>query len=372
MSLNWKTCLKIGTSIFALYLAITYWPKIANLISLIVSAAVPIIIGCIIAYLVNILLNLYEKHYFKNSNNPLVVKTRRPLCLLFSFLTLAAIIALVISLIVPQLISCVKLVAQELPAAINFTLSGLERLNLLSEDTLSMLSSIDWQSKLGEIVNAVSSGIGSVVDVAITAISGLFTGIVTAFLSIIFAIYLLLNKDKLSRQLTFTMQHYLPKSVFNKILYISSVLDDCFHKYIVGQCTEAVILGVLCFLGMFILRLPYAAMISALIAFTALIPIAGAYIGAAVGAFMILTISPIKALFFLIFIIILQQLEGNLIYPRVVGTSIGLPGLWVLAAITVGGGIGGIPGMLFGVPLSATLYRLIKNNMLKQKENTAS
>ena len=142
--------------------------------------------------------------------------------------------------------------------------------------------------------------------------------------------------------------------------------DDCFHRYIVGQCTEAVILGVLCTVGMLIFRFPYAPMIGALIGFTALIPVAGAYIGAAVGAIMILTVSPLKALLFLVFIVVLQQLEGNLIYPKVVGKSIGLPAIWVLAAITVGGSLMGIAGMLISVPITAALYRLLKEDMRRQ------
>ena len=143
------------------------------------------------------------------------------------------------------------------------------------------------------------------------------------------------------------------------------ILNDCFHKFIVGQCIEAVVLGLLCTIGMTIFKFPYATMIGALIAFTALIPVAGAYIGAGVGAFMILTVSPMQALLFLVFIVILQQLEGNLIYPRVVGSSIGLPGIWVLAAVTIGGGIMGVAGMLIGVPLAAALYRILRDDLKK-------
>lgn len=151
-------------------------------------------------------------------------------------------------------------------------------------------------------------------------------------------------------------------------MYFLSVLNDSFHRFIVGQCTEAVILGVLCMLGMFILRLPHAVMIGTLIGFTALIPVAGAYIGAAAGALMILTVSPIKALIFLIFLIILQNVEGNIIYPKVVGKSIGLPALFVLAAVTIGGGLFGVIGMLVGVPLTAAVYRLLKEDV--EQKNT--
>ena len=150
------------------------------------------------------------------------------------------------------------------------------------------------------------------------------------------------------------------------------ILDDCFHRYIVGQCTEAVILGALGSAGMVILRLPYALMVGALVAFTALIPVAGAYIGAAVGAIMILTVDPVKALIFLVFLVILQQLEGNLIYPKVVGSSMGLPGIWVLAAVTVGGGLAGILGMLLGVPLAAVVYRIIRDDVRKHESKNCT
>ena len=146
-----------------------------------------------------------------------------------------------------------------------------------------------------------------------------------------------------------------------------NVLDDSFHRYVVGQCIEAVILGTLCMLGMLVFGFPYATMIGALVGATALIPIAGAYIGAGVGAILILTVSPVEALLFLVFIVVLQQLEGNLIYPRVVGTQLGLPALWVLAAITVGGNVMGIGGMLLAVPLTTAIYRLVRENVRKRE-----
>ena len=161
------------------------------------------------------------------------------------------------------------------------------------------------------------------------------------------------------------MKRYMKEKVYSKTRYVLSVMNDSFHKYIVGQCTEALILGGLCTLGMLILKIPYATMTGAVIAFTALIPVAGGYIGAAVGAFMILTVSPVKAIIFLIYIVVLQQLEGNLIYPRVVGSSMGLPAIWVLAAVTIGGGVMGIAGMLIGVPIAATLYRLLREDVNK-------
>ena len=370
MKLNLKTLFKIGISIFALFLCIYHWPSFFKFILTVLGAASPLIVGCALAFILNILMGFYEKHYFKKSKNITLQKSRRPVCLILAILTLLAIIAVVISLVLPQLISCIKHIISVLPSAINNVIEALSKSEYISKDLVATLSSIDWRSKIGEIANTLFSGLGSVVDVVVSTITSVFTGVVTAFIGIIFAAYLLLQKETLARQGDKLMQRYLKESVMNKIKYVLSILNDCFRRYIIGQCTEAVILGVLCTLGMLILGLPYATMIGAFIAFTALIPIAGAYIGAGVGAFMIVMVSPVKALVFLIFIVVLQQLEGNLIYPRVVGSSIGLPGIWVLAAITIGGGVMGVGGMLLGVPLAATIYRIIKNDVNKDKIGT--
>lgn len=367
MKIEWKTCFRIGISIFALYLCIHYWPTVAGFVGAVVGAAAPLLIGCAIAYLINILMSLYERLYFPKTTKTWLCKSRRPVCLVAAIITLLAVIALVVWLIVPQLSSCVQLLFAELPDAFKTAVSWVERLNILPENMEDSLSAIDWQSTLRQFADLLTSGLGDVVGVVVNVVSSVFSGVVTAFLSIIFAIYLLMGKDKLGQQTTRVMKRYLADRWYQKVIYVCGILNDCFRRYIIGQCTEAVILGVLCAVGMMILRLPYAAMIGALIAFTALIPVAGAYIGGVIGAFMIFTVSPIKAVIFVIFLVILQQVEGNLIYPRVVGSSMGLPGIWVLAAVTIGGGIMGILGMLIGVPLAATLYRMVRNDMNKPK-----
>ena len=205
-------------------------------------------------------------------------------------------------------------------------------------------------------------------NVAVTAVTSIFSVVANIVLGLIFALYLLLDKNRLVRQIKKVSGKYIPSKIHSKVSHVLEVVNDSFRRFIVGQCTEAVILGTLCTIGMMILKLPYAAMIGALIAFTALIPIVGAFIGAGVGAFLILMESPMKALIFLIFIIVLQQLEGNLIYPKVVGSSIGLPGIWVLAAVTVGGGVMGIWGMLIGVPVAAAVYRLVREAVNKKTD----
>lgn len=365
MNIEWKSCFRIGFSIFLLYLCINYWSVAANLFALLFGAAMPLLIGCIIAYIANILMSFYEKHYFTTTKHNLLHKSRRPVCMILAFATVIAVVILVIRLILPQLFDCVQLILAELPAFLTMVFEAIEEMNILPEDIAGTLSNFDWQSKIGEIIQMLTSGLGNVVDVIIRMVSSVFSVLVSGLLSIIFAIYLLLGKETLNRQVHTVLARYLKKNWYDNFNYVIEVIDDCFHNYIVGQCIEAVIIGVLCTFGMSILQLPYATMVGALIAFTALIPVAGAYIGAAIGAFMILTVSPIKALIFLIFIVVLQQLEGNIIYPKVVGSSIGLPGIWVLAAVTIGGGVLGITGMLLGVPLAAAIYRLIREDVNK-------
>lgn len=363
MKLTWKELLKIGAGLFLLYLAITYWEKAAGLIVTVLGAATPIFIGGVVAYLVNILMGRYERMYFPGAKKGFLIKSRRPVCMLLAFLTLIAVVVLVVLLILPQLGDCIGVIVDGLPGfmetVVNWVIAVSQELELITPEVTETLINIDWQSRIGELVKMLTSGIGNVMDVVINAVSSVVSGVVTALMSLIFSIYLLGGKETLVGQFHRLTRRYLPEKARERLNYVLGVLNSAFRSYIVGQCTEAVILGALCSLGMWILGLPYAAMIGTLVGFTALIPVAGAYIGAGVGAFMILTVDPFEALIFLIFIVVLQQLEGNLIYPRVVGSSMGLPGIWVLSAVTIGGGIMGVAGMLLGVPLAAALYRII-------------
>lgn len=370
MKIEWKTCFKIGITILLLYICIHFFPSVVKLITALIGAATPLIIGCVIAYLVNILLVLYEKIFVPNTKKKALIKARRPLCMIFSYVTLIGVIALVIVLVVPQFISCLELLVSQIPDALNAVVEKLQHWEILPDNIKESLGNINWQEKLQQFGGTISSGVGSIFDFLVNAVSSVFSGIITGFISIIFSIYLLYSKEKLGHQIDRVMEHYIKKSWYEKIKHVLDVLNNCFRKYFMCQCLEALILGVLCTLGMLLLNIPYAGMIGALVAITALIPIAGAYIGAIVGAFMILTVSPVKALIFLIFLIILQQLEENLIYPRVVGSSIGLPSFWVLAAITIGGGLLGIIGMIIGVPLAAALYRLLREDLNRPKIRT--
>ncbi|MEE0945796.1 MAG: AI-2E family transporter [Acutalibacteraceae bacterium] len=363
MNFNWKLCFKLCFSVFLLYLCISYWDSVSVAI---LGASAPIIIGFVIAYLVNIIMTFYQRHYFPKSKNKFVKKTRLPVCMLGAFLTVLAVIALVIGLVVPELVSCIQVIIEKLPTAIGNSITRLSEVEFISDELIASLREINWQQRITDILGFATTGVGSVVSMVISSVTAVFSGVVTGFLSLIFAIYFLIGKVRLIGQVKKVCKHYLKDGIYKKISYTVKVINDSFHRYIVGQCIEAVILGVLCTVGMLILKLPYATMIGALIAFTALIPIVGAFIGAAVGAFMILTEAPIKALIFIIYIVVLQQLEGNLIYPKVVGSSIGLPAIWVLAAVTVGGGVFGIPGMLIFVPLTAAIFKIIKDDIGKK------
>lgn len=367
MKIQWKTCFKIGISIFLLYLCIHYLEGVQGFLVKTLGAASPLLIGCVIAYVVNIIMTAYERHYFPMSKKKALIATRRPLCMLAAFLTVIAIIVIVVSLILPELTECIQLLVNQLPGAFKKLVSFIEGFGVVPEDILAELSNLDWQAKIGDIFNTISSYFGNVVNALFTVITAFFSGLVVAILSIIFAVYLLLSKEKLQRNISDIADSYFKKKFCDKSRYVLSVTNDSFHKFIVGQTMEAVILGVLCTVGMLILRLPYATMIGALVGFTALVPVVGAFLGAIVGAFMISTVSLIQALIFIIFIVVLQQLEGNLIYPKVVGSSLGLPAFLVLAAVTVGGGVFGIAGMLLGVPLVASAYKILGADVRKRK-----
>ncbi len=375
-----KKYLYLGTTLFALYLLTRYWSGVEQAIFMLAYAVAPLFGGFVVAYVVNIPMTFLEKKLFRKERTAFARKLKRPLCMILSFALLVALIFLVTTLIVPELVSCVKLLVTEVPPVLDDWYKSLEDRYGISgivkdEFVARFGENPDWKGLVEKAVGFVAGGLGNVMTSVVSLISAVFSTVFSVFVSLVFAVYLLIGKEKLTGGLVRIVNTYLKKHdrVRGGLFRVVSVLDDSFHRFLVGQCTEAVILGVLCIIGMTIFRFPYATMIGTLVGFTALIPIAGAYIGAGVGALMIFTAdSFLSALLFVVFIIVLQQLEGNLIYPRVVGASIGLPGIWVLTAITVGGAVGGIIGMLVGVPLCATVYKLVNTDMDEREANTQS
>lgn len=367
-----KKYLKIGLIAAVLVVLVQHFNEALALFWMLTGAASPLLMGGVIAYILNILLRQVEKWYFPNSKKPLVIKTRRIVCILLSILLLLLAVFLVVWVVVPELVSSIKLIGREIPPVVEKLMDWLVRQSSALPELNQMLSSleINWPDTLRKVANLITSGAGGVINSVVSVVSTTIGAVTTFVIGLIFALYLLMNKEKLLRQGDKLMRAYLKPKTHQRIVYLLTTANQTFSAFIVGQCTEAVILGALCTVGMLLFRFPYAAMTGAVVGVTALIPIVGAYIGAAVGAFMIFTQDPFQAVLFLIFLVVLQQLEGNLIYPRVVGTSIGLPGIWVLAAVTIGSGIMGIPGMLLGVPTAATLYKLLGtdvNKRLRQK-----
>lgn len=366
VNIKWKTCFKIGVSAFILFLCIYYWQTAVNYLLVIAGSLISLLIGGVIAYIVNILMSFLESHYFADSNKKYVIKSRRPVCMIVSFLIVLLIVVLVIALVVPELIKSISMIINRLPVAFR-NLSENELITKYLPVISEYISNINWNEIVNRAQRFFTDNFGGMAGNLISTVSTVFSSVLNFVLGLIFSIYLLLSKDRLCAQAKEIMEHYVKKSWNEKIQYVLTILNRNFHRFIVGQCTEAVILGVLCAVGMVIFRFPYAIMIGVLVGFTALIPVVGAYVGAAAGIFMMLTISPMKALMFVIFIVVLQQLEGNLIYPRVVGNSLGLPALWVLVAVTVGGGIGGVIGMLVAVPIVSSIYQLVQNDVRKRR-----
>lgn len=369
MKLDWKTCFRLGVSAFILFLCIHNWDGFTRFLGTLLSTAGPLFIGAIVAYIINIPMSFYERHYFPGSQRQLVVRSRRPVCMLMAFVSIIAIIFLVLRLVVPEVAKCVTLLLSSVPPMLQKLTDALSKSPLITDNLSEFLQGVDWKSALADAIEFLRTGVGNIADLAVHIATGLISGVANVFVGLIFAVYLLGGKERLGRQLNALSMRYIPASWRETGGHVLAVANDSFHRFFVGQCTEAVILGVLCGVGMLLFGFPYAAVVGATVGLMALIPVAGAFIGGAVGFLLILPVSPVKAVLFVVYLIILQQLEGNLIYPRVVGSSLGLPGMWVLAAVIIGGGLGGIPGMVLSVPLTACIYRLVREDIRKhQKE----
>ncbi len=373
--MKWKKYVELGITAVIVLLIIKYSQSFLDFIGLLFGILLPILAGCAIAYVINIIMSFYERHYFRKSKSSFGEKSRRPVCLTGAVVTVFAVIALILLLVTPEIANSVNLILTQLPATINELLKNEMIASSLPEELVESLRDINWNELFAMIVEVLSSGAaGNIANTVVGAVSSVFGTVSTVFIGVVFALYILGEKEKLGIQFNDLITHYLPEKLTKNLLYFCGTANRCFHSFIVGQCTDALILGCLCAVGMLILQMPYVLMVSVMVSFTALIPFAGAYIGSIAGMLIILTVSPVKAIIFIIFITVLNNLEGNLIYPRVVGNSIGLPAIWVIAAVTIGGGLGGIPGMILGVPLTATIYSLISDNLNKKKaqSNAAS
>ncbi len=334
-----------------------------------ISILMPLLLGGIIAYVLNILVDKLERlPPFSNPDHP-AYPYRRAVSIVTSLAVIAIVVVVLVRIIIPQLTDAFRVILAGVPPLLEQLLAWVSSMDIPVPQIQEWVASlnVNWPQLVQKVASYLSSGMTNLFTTTVSFVGAVSGVVVQLLMSFIFALYLLAGKEKLARQFQTLGRTYLSRRVYQGIFYVLDTAHDTFTKFIVGQCTEAVIIGVLCTLGMMLLRFPYATMIGTLIGATALLPIVGAYLGAAVGAFMIFTVNPVQSVAFLVFIVILQQLEGNLIYPRVVGSSIGLPGIWVLTAVTVGGGIAGIAGMLLAVPITATLYKLLRQDVAKRQ-----
>lgn len=343
-------------------------------IKYIIAIFMPFIIGAMMAFVLNVLLNVVENKLFKKlnkKNTKTWKKLKRPISLVTTFIIIIAIIALILGLIIPQLKNTVELFTENFDSYKTQSVELLEKVGI-EKKTINKLNN-NIENIQEEATKYISKNSDKIMQTTVGVATTVAGTVATIVLGIVFAIYILLKKEDLTRQFKKLARAYLPEKRQTTLKEISTLSNKTFGNFVSGQCIEALIIGLLCFIGMLILQIPYAPTIAVLVGFTALIPVFGAFIGTAIGAFLILMVDPTKALVFVIFIIILQQLEGNLIYPKVVGNSVGLPGIWVMVAVTVGASIGGILGMLLSVPVCSILYSILRtdvNNRIDQKNKT--
>lgn len=325
----------------------------------------PVILGIIMAFILSILVDMWEKLFVKLKLKS-IEKFKRGISILLSFFTIFVFLYLIFMLIAPQLKESLTVFSESFPSTFDSIKTKI--INYLSTlpsiDTKIISQNLDGQEIVQKLLSYISSWTGGIFDFL-----GSFFGLVANIvMGLIIAIYIVATKEKLKVQFDKLFNRFLSNAIISKMYYVFRISNDTFRAFVVGQFTEAVILGLLCALGLWIFRFPYPPMIGSVIGFTSLLPIIGAYIGGLFGFIMILTQSPIKAVLFIVFLLVLQQIEGNIIYPRVVGNSVGLPGLWVMISIVVGGGLFGITGILFGLPLLATVYKILKDSVKQNKK----
>lgn len=350
--------------------ALVNFSKIFAFLGKVISIFSPFLLGIILAFVLNVLNNFIEKKIFgKIKPSKIWNKIKRPLCITLSLILVFLTIFFVMNLLIPQLKNSASLFTDTLPAYKEDIIGILNKFDI-DESTVNKVG--EYLDNFGKVITDYIKGnskdvITVTTEVATSVVNIISKGIIT----LVFAIYMIAQKETLSRQINKVMKAYLKPKTINKINTVGTLANKTFSNFVTGQCLEALIFGSLVFVGMLIFRFPYASTIGVLLGFTALIPIFGAFIGTAIGFILIMMVSPVKAILFVVFIIVLQQIEGNLIYPRVVGKSIGLPGMWVLLSVTVGGSIGGILGMLIATPLCSLLYALFTkmvNDRLKSNK----
>ena len=376
MNLNKENLKKIrGLIVFTVILLIALWnySLILDVLGQGVGIVYPFLLGGAIAFVINVPMSFFEEKLFQNQmmkNKKVAQRLARPVSLIITLIVVVSVIGLVVFGVLPKLgdtfISIGKGIQSFMPKAQSWA-EEIFHNNKEIKEWLDSLT-LDWDKIINEVVKFFTSGASSVLGSTFVVARRIASGITTVVIAFVFACYILLQKEKLNIQIRKVMYAYMKEDLVKKVLDVCSLSYRTFSNFLTGQCLEAVILGTMFVICMGLLQMPYAMLIGVLIAFTALIPIFGAFIGCVVGAFLILTVAPMKALVFVIMFLILQQIEGNLIYPRVVGSSVGLPSIWVLAAVSIGASLMGIVGMLVFIPIVSVLYALLRRDVYEHLE----
>ena len=345
-----------------IYLGVRHVSQLAYAVQYVFSLIAPLCIGLFFALMLNLPMRFFERKLFARCRNIHLRRAGRGLSILLALATILGILIGLAVLVVPEVVEAITMLGSQILSAVDqlAEIDAHTDYGVLPFGSYLERIDVDWAGIKSAISTWFGKQRGAIVSNAVMTFGSVAGVVIDLIVSLAFAVYILAGKEKLTAQVKRLIRVWIPEIIGSKLLHVSDVCIGVFERFVVGQTMEALILGSLCTIGMLILKLPYAPMVGALIGVTAFIPIVGAYLGAFVGAFMILTIDPFKALVFLIFLIFVQQDEGNLIYPRVVGGKIHLPAMWVLAAITIGGGIAGPIGMLLAVPVFSSAYELIK------------
>ena len=378
---NVKKILGIITFTLVLMAALMNLESVKGGLGFLWGISFPFVMGAAIAFILNIPMSAMERQFAKiqpknEKFNKIIRKLTRPISIVVSILLVIFIIAVVAGVVIPQLGETFDSIGRSMSRALPKIQRWLEELFKDQSEIVAYIQSIDfnWMNWLNSIKDFALSGAGSVLSYTMSATMVVVNGVMNFFIGFIFSLYILIQKENLGRQCKKLLTAFCSQRIVDRICYIAALASRTFSKFITGQCVEALILGTMFFVAMTLLRLPYALLVGVLIAFTALIPVVGAFIGCVVGTLLILMVNPMQALVFLIMFFVLQQTEGNLIYPHVVGNSVGLPSMWVLVAVTVGGKLMGVAGMLIFIPLVSVMYTLFRewiNDRLKKKQKAA-
>ena len=363
------------TFAIVLFLGLSNSDILINIIKQISAIFMPFVIGFAFAAIINVLLRSLESLWckiFSKAKGNLHEKAKRPVCLTFSMLIFIGAIFALLFMVLPEIISTGEMLVEQMPTyMVNLGNWWNNLRNVLSKYNVS-LPELTINAEM--VINAITPILNEYKEILLnktfTIAGSFFSGLVNVVIAFAFSIYVLAQKERIGERCKKILYAFLKDEKADKVLEFTSLTDQTFSNFIRGQFSEALIIGLLCFIGMTIFQMPYAPIVSVLVGATALIPMVGAFVGTGVGAFLILLVNPLKALWFVIFIIVLQQLEGNLIYPKVVGKSVGLPGILVLVAVTIGGNAFGLVGMLLSVPVCAVLYCTLKqitDNRLEKK-----